>query len=114
MTETIASDASEAPAAPVPESPPPSGEAASSPAPAPVEHRFEFRGEEREYFRIWIVNLALTIATLGIWSAWAKVRKQRYFYSSTLLDGSAFGYHGEPLRILKGRLIAAVLVAAYF
>ena len=33
-----------------------------------------FTGQGAEYFRIWIVNLALTVATLGIYSAWAKVR----------------------------------------
>jgi uncharacterized membrane protein YjgN (DUF898 family) len=27
---------------------------------------FEFTGSGGEYFRIWIVNLALTILTLGI------------------------------------------------
>lgn len=80
---------------------------------APVRHRFEFCPDPKEYFRIWIVNLALTIVTLGIYSAWAKVRRLRYFYSSTTLAGSSFGYHGEPIKILKGRLIAAVLAAAY-
>lgn len=79
-----------------------------------TRHALEFTGTGADYFRIWIVNLALTILTLGFYSAWAKVRKQRYFYSSTRLDGSAFGYHGEPLKILKGRIIAALLIAAYF
>jgi len=73
-----------------------------------------FHGEGREYFRIWIVNLALTIVTVGIYSAWAKVRKLRYLYGSTTLAGSAFGYHAPPLKILKGRLIAALLGALYF
>ena len=81
---------------------------------AAVRYRLEFKGDPKEYFRIWIVNLALTILTLGIYSAWAKVRKQRYFYSSTVLAGSSFGYHGEPLKILKGRIIAAVLFGLYF
>jgi uncharacterized membrane protein YjgN (DUF898 family) len=88
-----------------------------SPGAPPVphtHHELKFTGDGKEYFRIWIVNLALTIATLGIYSAWAKVRKQRYFYSNTILDGSAFGYHAEPLRILKGRLIALVFVGLYF
>jgi uncharacterized membrane protein YjgN (DUF898 family) len=39
------------------------------------EHSFQFRGRTDEYFRIWIVNIALTIVTLGIFSAWAKVRE---------------------------------------
>ncbi len=71
---------------------------------------FEFRGSGAEYFRIWIVNLLLTIVTLGIYSAWAKVRRMRYFYGNTVLDGHGFEYHAKPLQILKGRLI---IVAAY-
>ena len=63
--------------------------------------------------QIWIVNLALTIVTLGIYSAWAKVRKLRYFYGCTVVAGSAFGYHGDPRAILKGRLIAAALAGVY-
>ncbi len=41
--------------------------------------RFEFTGEGSEYFRIWIVNVFLSVITLGIYSAWAKVRRMRYF-----------------------------------
>jgi uncharacterized membrane protein YjgN (DUF898 family) len=78
-----------------------------------VHHRVEFKADANEYFRIWIVNLALTIATLGIYSAWAKVRKLRYFYANTVLAGSAFGYHADPLKILRGRIIAATLFGAY-
>ncbi|MEO8307046.1 MAG: YjgN family protein [Pseudomonadota bacterium] len=70
----------------------------------------QFHATGAEYFRIWIVNLLLTIITLGIYSAWAKVRRLRYFYGSTSLDGTSFEYHGKPIPILKGRLIA---VAAY-
>jgi hypothetical protein len=36
-------------------------------------HRLEFKGSGAEYFRIWTVNLALSILTLGINSASAKV-----------------------------------------
>ena len=76
---------------------------------------FEFRGSGGEYFRIWIVNLLLTIVTLGIYSAWAKVRRLRYFYGNTYLDGHPFEFYGRPLAILKGRLIvfAAYLVFVF-
>lgn len=74
---------------------------------------FEFHGSGSEFFRIWIVNIALTIITLGIYSAWAKVRTQRYFYGNTRLDGSSFEYLADPIRILKGRLIAFVLLVLY-
>jgi uncharacterized membrane protein YjgN (DUF898 family) len=75
-------------------------------APVGREIPIEFRASGGEYFRIWIVNLLLTIITFGIYSAWAKVRRLRYFYGSTALDGSSFEYHGRPIAILKGRLIA--------
>ncbi len=71
---------------------------------------FRFTGSGGEYFRIWIVNLLLSILTLGIYSAWAKVRRLRYFYGHTSLDGHTFGYHALPIAILKGRLIAYAVV----
>lgn len=87
-------------------------------APRPVEGprdlRLRFHGNAREYFRVWIVNLCLTLVTLGIFSAWAKVRKKRYFYSHTTLDGTPFQYLGQPIPILKGRVIAAVLFSVYY
>ena len=74
---------------------------------------FEFTGTGREYFKIWIVNLLLTIVTLGIFSAWAKVRRNQYFYRNTYLSGSSFDYHASPITILKGRLVALLLFTAY-
>ncbi len=81
---------------------------------AGFEGRLEFRGSAREYFRIWIVNLCLTLLTLGIFSAWAKVRKKRYVYSHTTLGGTSFQYLGQPIPILKGRVIAAIGFLAYY
>lgn len=81
--------------------------------PTRTEYPFEFGGETREYFRIWVVNLALTIVTLGIYSAWAKVRTERYFYGNTRLAGIPFEYLAKPWPILKGRIIAVVLFGGY-
>ncbi len=111
---------------------PPAGVAAGGPAPPPplpppplppaagqlaasvgVEHRFEFRGQVREYFGIWIVNVALTVLTLGIFSAWAKVRSERWFYGNTWVAGAPFEYLAQPMPILRGRIIAAAFLAAY-
>jgi uncharacterized membrane protein YjgN (DUF898 family) len=75
--------------------------------------RVVFHASGGEYFRIWIVNLLLTIVTLGIYSAWAKVRRNQYFYSSTELAGSSFEYHGNPVAILKGRIVAVLVFGAY-
>lgn len=75
--------------------------------------RPEFTGSAREYFRIWIVNLFFTLITLGVYSAWAKVRKKRYCYGCTRLDGDSFDYFGNPRTILKGRIIAVALFVTY-
>jgi uncharacterized membrane protein YjgN (DUF898 family) len=100
---------------PLEQSPPPvtaSEPAFSAVAEAP-RSRVRFTGAGSEYFRIWVVNLLLTLLTFGVYSAWAKVRKTRYFYQNTHLDGHAFDYHGAPLAILRGRMVAAVLLVAY-
>lgn len=69
----------------------------------PSEIPFEFTGSGREYFKIWIVNILLSIITLGIYSAWAKVRRKQYLYGNTRLKGAAFEYLADPVKILKGR-----------
>ena len=76
------------------------------------EFRFRFTGKGGEYFAIWIVNLLLSIVTLGIYSAWAKVRREQYFHRNTLLDDHPFEYTGDPLRILLGRIVALVVIGA--
>ena len=71
-----------------------------------------FTGSSEQFFKIWIVNILLTIVTVYIYSAWAKVRTKRYFYGNTVLDGSSFEYHAKPLQILLSRLVAVALFVA--
>ncbi len=80
-------------------------------SPPDVNYPVRFTGSGAEYFKIWIVNILLSIVTLYIYSAWAKVRTRRYFYGNTLLDNSAFEYHARGIQLLPGRLIAITLVA---
>lgn len=86
----------------------PTGESITSPP-----ERIVFTGVWGEYFRIWIVNLLLTIVTFGIYAAWAKVRKRRYFSANTRLFGHAFEYLGDPLKIFYGNLIVGAAFALY-
>ncbi|MGI9232940.1 MAG: YjgN family protein [Woeseiaceae bacterium] len=81
---------------------------------APRTATVEFTGNAGEYFKIWIVNIALTVVTLGIYSAWAKVRKLRYFYGNTSVDDGHFDYHAKPTAILIGRVIAVGMVFVYY
>lgn len=82
-------------------------------AQAPRVVRPEFTGSAGEYFRVWIVNLFFTLVTLGIYSAWAKVRKKKYFYGSTRFEGETFDYFGRPIAILKGRIVAFAAFVVY-
>jgi uncharacterized membrane protein YjgN (DUF898 family) len=78
-----------------------------------AQQSFEFHGDGSEYFKIWIVNLILTVLTLGIYGAWAKVRTNRYFYGNTVFQGHHFDYLATPWMLLKGRIIAIIFVVLY-
>jgi uncharacterized membrane protein YjgN (DUF898 family) len=73
----------------------------------------EFSGTGGEYFRIWIVNLLLIMVTFGIYYPWAKVRKIKYFYNNTSIDGHALDFHGEPKKMLRGSLIVGAFFLLY-
>ena len=90
-------------AAPAPSEPPPPANSVA----------LRFTGTGGEYFRIWIVHLLLMLVTCGIYSAWAKVRKARWFAQHTELMGDRFDFHGDPRRILLGRALALALVLAW-
>lgn len=87
---------------------------ATEPTPPPLTktpstQRFVFLGNGMDYFKIWIVNLVLTIITIGFYSPWAKVRQLRYFYGNTQINHKGFDFTANPKRILIGRLIAIAL-----
>lgn len=73
-------------------------------------HGVDFKGQAGEYFGIWIVNVLLSIVTLGIYGAWAKVRDKKYMYDNTFIDGHSFDYHATGKQIFIGRLIVAVVL----
>ena len=94
-------------------SPPPTAPAPAAPAAATTPLDIVFTGSGSEYFRIWIVNLLLTLVTFGIYYPWAKVRRLRYFYGNTLVDDTALDFHGNPKKMLKGSALVAVLFGLY-
>jgi len=79
------------------------------------EHRLplSFVGSGSEYFRIWIVNLLLTLVTLGLYYPFAKVRRLRYFHGATEVGGHPLSFHADPWKMLRGYLLVVVLFAAY-
>jgi uncharacterized membrane protein YjgN (DUF898 family) len=78
-----------------------------------VKQSIEFTGNAREYFGIWIANLILSIITLGIYSAWAKVRRETYFKNNTKIRDAGFGYHATGGQIFKGRVIAFFVLVVF-
>ncbi|MDL2343731.1 DUF898 family protein [Deinococcus sp. MIMF12] len=89
-------------------------ETADLQAASPVTtHAFAFTGQAGEYFRLWIVNTALTTVTLGLYLPWARVRQRQYFYGHTWLDGANFEYTARPLALLRGYLVVGAFFLAY-
>lgn len=89
------------------------GRPAASAEPNITTLAVEFTGQAGEYFRIWIVNVLLSVVTLGIYSPWARVRTRQYFYGHTWLDGHNFEYTARPVALLRGFLLVGVLFVVY-
>lgn len=74
-------------------------------------------GEVFDLFGIYIVNLLLTIVTLGVYRFWAKTRIRRFLWSQTEFLGDRFEYTGTAKELLIGFLIVltflVVALAAY-
>ncbi len=80
-----------------------------------LPHRLltRFVGSGSEYFRIWIVNLLLTLLTLGLYYPFAKVRRLKYFHAATEVGGHPLSFHADPWKMLRGYVLVAVLVGLY-
>lgn len=76
--------------------------------------KIKFTAKGKDYFKIWITNLALTIITIGIYYPWAKARQQRYFWAHTIVADHALGFHGRAQSMFKGYAIAAFLSILYY
>ena len=74
----------------------------------------QFTASGSEYFRIWIVNLLLTVVTLGLYLPFAKARRLRYFYANTLVDEQPLAFHGDPWRMFRGHLVVVGFALCYF
>ncbi len=76
-------------------------------------HRLHFSGTGGEYFRVWIVNVLLSVVTLGLYTPWARRRTARYFFDHTQVAGSPLEFTA-PLRKMVFSFILFVLLYAAF
>jgi uncharacterized membrane protein YjgN (DUF898 family) len=88
------------------------------PTPPPVANvqtlDLRFTGSGSEYFRIWIVNLLLTLVTLTLYWPFARARRIAYFQGNTLVGGDPLGFHADPWRMFRGYLVVLLLGLVYW
>jgi uncharacterized membrane protein YjgN (DUF898 family) len=76
-------------------------------------HRLRFTGSGATYFRVWIVNVLLSIVTLGFYTPWARRRTAQYFYGHTLVAGSPLEFTAQQKRMVLGFLVLVLLTITY-
>jgi uncharacterized membrane protein YjgN (DUF898 family) len=76
-------------------------------------HPMEFTGSGGEYFRVWIVNVLLSIITLGIYTPWARRRTAQYFYSHSFVAGSPLEFTAQQRKMVMGFVLLMLLTIAY-
>jgi uncharacterized membrane protein YjgN (DUF898 family) len=76
-------------------------------------HRLKFSGGGGEYFRVWIVNVLLSIVTLGLYTPVARRRTARYFFDHTVVAGSPLEFAAQLRKMVLGFLIFVLLYLAF-
>jgi uncharacterized membrane protein YjgN (DUF898 family) len=76
--------------------------------------RLFFHGDGGTLFGLYVVNLFLTLITLGVYYFWARTRVRTYLLSQTEFEGDRFAWHGTGKELLVGFLKIAVLFLILF
>jgi len=69
-----------------------------------------YDGRIGELYRIFLLNLLLTILTLGIFRFWAVTRYRRYIWSRMRFQGDRFEYTGTGGELFVGYLLAGLVL----
>lgn len=76
----------------------------TDPATQPVVRQIVYGGKSGSLFGIYIVNLILTLLTLGIYHFWAKTKIRRFVCETTQFMGEPFAYLGNGKEIFFSSL----------
>lgn len=76
---------------------------------AEESRRLRFHGSGGSLFGIHIVNIFLTLLTLGLYYFWGKVRIRRYLLSESEFEGDRFAFYGTGRELLVGWLRALLV-----
>ena len=74
----------------------------------------QFTGSGSEYFRIWIVNLLLTLLTFTLYWPFARARRLAYFQNNTLVGRDPLGFHGDPWKMFRGYLLMLLFGVSFW
>ena len=69
-------------------------------------HQLTFHGAGGDLFGIQMLNMLLTIVTMGFYFFWGKVKVRKYIFGHAEFEGDRFGYHGTGKELLFGFLKA--------
>jgi uncharacterized membrane protein YjgN (DUF898 family) len=69
-----------------------------------------YRGRIGTLYRIWLLNLFLTIITFGIYSFWGRTRMRRYAASTFELGDDNLEYTGTGGELFRGFLYAVPII----
>jgi uncharacterized membrane protein YjgN (DUF898 family) len=92
----------------------PAVELPASAGDARTVRRLFFHGRGSTLFGIYLVNIFLTLVTLGIYACWARVKVRKYLFSETEFVGDRFAYHGTGKELFLGYLKAGLVFGVPF
>lgn len=70
---------------------------------------FSFDGNLREFIKLYIPNLLLTIITFGLYSSWMRVKIQKYLFSHTKVGDLRLDFHGDGGELFGINIVGMIL-----
>jgi uncharacterized membrane protein YjgN (DUF898 family) len=72
------------------------------------------KSDNRTFYFTFIVNILLTIVTVGFYYPWAKARILKYLYSSTEFKGSRFLFEGTGKELFRGYIKVVAFFGVFY
>ncbi|RMX03056.1 DUF898 family protein [Corticibacter populi] len=84
---------------------PPAAHVPAAPKAIVKDYPLKFTGSGPQYFRVWFVNVILTLLTLGIYTPWARKRTAEYFFGHSVIARSPLEFAASIRRMVIGFFI---------
>ncbi len=80
----------------------------------PRSYQLSFHGKGFDFFKIQLVNLILSIVTLGLYYPWARAKTLSYLYSQTRFESQPFVFTGTGAEMFRGFIKAFIFIIAMY